>query len=90
MKAMRLLIDGRVQGVSFRESMREEAERLGVFGWVRNLDDGRVEAWVEGEARAVSRLVDWARRGPPRARVESLEASDEQPARHDAFLVRRG
>ncbi|HWH31857.1 MAG TPA: acylphosphatase [Egibacteraceae bacterium] len=89
MKAVRLLIDGKVQGVSFRESMREEAERLGVFGWVRNLEDGRVEAWVEGEARAVARLVDWARRGPPRARVESLDQEDGQPEGHDAFLVRR-
>jgi acylphosphatase len=73
MKTQRLLIKGRVQGVWFRESMRREAERLGVTGWVRNTPDGAVEAVVQGPAEAVDALIEWARSGPPMARVDGVE-----------------
>ena len=73
MKTQRLLIQGRVQGVWFRESMRREAERLGVTGWVRNTSDGAVEAVVQGPAEAVDALIEWARSGPPMARVDGIE-----------------
>lgn len=73
MKTQRLLIQGRVQGVWFRESMRREAERLGVTGWVRNTPDGAVEAVVQGPAEAVDALIEWARSGPPMARVDGIE-----------------
>ena len=76
MKTQRLLIHGRVQGVWFRESMRTEAERLGVAGWVRNTPDGAVEAVVQGPETAVDALIVWARRGPPKARVERVDLSD--------------
>jgi acylphosphatase len=71
-KTLHLQILGRVQGVWFRESMRREAERLGVAGWVRNRPDGSVEAVVQGTAAAVDALVEWARTGPPQARVERI------------------
>lgn len=70
-----LLITGHVQGVWYRESMCQEAARLGVTGWVRNCTDGTVEALVSGTPEAVDALTEWARRGPPLARVESLAAS---------------
>lgn len=71
----RLVIHGRVQGVFFRESMRLEAERLGVAGWVCNRRDGAVEAVVHGPAEAVERLTQWARRGPADAVVSSVDVS---------------
>jgi len=61
-----------VQGVFFRAHMREKAEEAGVAGWVRNNPDGSVEAVLEGELPSVMRVVCWALRGPPLARVEKV------------------
>lgn len=69
----RILVSGRVQGVAFRQSAADEARRLGVNGWVRNLRDGRVEAEAEGERAAVDALVRWCHAGPPAARVDRVE-----------------
>jgi acylphosphatase len=75
-----LRIHGRVQGVYFRESMRERADQLQVTGWVRNRSDGTVEALVQGEPFAVDAIVQWAQRGPEAARVDKVEveAADEE------------
>lgn len=71
---MRILVRGRVQGVFFRANMAEKAKAEGVHGWVRNLPDGgSIEAVLEGPRDAVERVVCWALRGPPSARVESLQ-----------------
>jgi len=63
---VRLIIEGRVQGVWFRESTRREAERLGVRGWVRNRREGSVEVVAEGPEESVRKLVDWCHHGLPR------------------------
>ena len=78
MKTLHLQILGRVQGVWFRESMRREAERLGVTGWVRNRPDGSVEAVAQGAPDAVNALVAWARIGPPQARVEHIVETETE------------
>jgi acylphosphatase len=76
MKTLHLDIYGRVQGVGFRMYMEREAQRLGVTGWVRNRRDGSVEALVSGADDAVDALVEWARRGPPSAKVTDLKVNE--------------
>lgn len=73
-----LLVSGRVQGVFFRASTREQAMALGLTGWVRNLPDGRVEIVAEGPRDRLDALVSWCREGPPFSRVEHLDVSWEQ------------
>lgn len=82
-------ITGRVQGVFFRDSTRQNAERLGLSGWVRNSPDGAVEAVFEGPSEGVREMVRWCGQGPPDACVEDVGA-DFGPARYDlpGFEVR--
>ena len=72
MKTVRIIVSGRVQGVFFRVSARDEARRLGVRGYVRNRANREVEMVAEGDDTQVDRLIRWARQGPPSARVENL------------------
>lgn len=72
-----IFISGKVQGVFFRHNTKIKAEELGVFGWVKNLPDGRVEAVLEGEKEKVEEMVDWCKNGPEFARVTGLEAFEE-------------
>jgi acylphosphatase len=72
-----LLVHGVVQGVFFREGVREQARAERLSGWVRNCSDGTVEAVFEGPTAAVERVVDWCRTGPPRARVDHVDVRDE-------------
>ena len=70
---IRLFVTGRVQGVFFRQTLKTKAIQNDVFGWVKNLKDGRVEAVLEGNEENVSRLVEWAHGGPANAIVEDVE-----------------
>lgn len=88
-KRAHLFIEGRVQGVCFRMYACEEAERLDVVGWVRNLPDGRVEALVEGEESAVDRFIAWCRHGPPYSRVTNLSVEWQPPEGELKFFTIR-
>src|SRR5205814_10527716 len=85
----RLRIHGRVQGVWYRESLREEADALGVTGWVRHCMDGTVEAVVQGDLRAVEALQAWARRGPRDARVDRVDVEDDAGGENFARFEKR-
>ena len=75
---MRVLISGIVQGVAFRHYTRSVARKTGVYGWVKNLPDGRVEAVFEGEQPAVQAVVNWCELGPTGAKVDVVHAYNEQ------------
>ena len=85
---VRVIVTGRVQGVWFRDSCREEARALGVRGFVRNRADGAVEAELEGPAPAVERMVEWCRHGPPRARVDAVDTERIATVGEPGFRVR--
>lgn len=73
MKRVHVYISGRVQGVCFRAMTQQTALNLKLTGWVRNMDDGRVEALLEGEDTAVDQMVVWCKTGPPAARVDDID-----------------
>jgi acylphosphatase len=75
----KFVIAGRVQGVFFRARCKEEADRLGVTGYARNLRDGRVEVVAEGSEDAVEQLARWCHDGPPRAIVTNVDITTEVP-----------
>ena len=76
-KRARVFVSGRVQGVCYRDSARRQARALGLAGWVKNLDDGRVELVAEGPQPDVDALIAWCRSGPPVARVTGVEVQWE-------------
>jgi acylphosphatase len=84
----RVVVQGHVQGVFFRETARRRALAAGVAGWVRNAPDGSVEAVFEGEAEAVERLLAFAREGPRGARVDWVDITNEEPEGISGFEVR--
>ncbi len=73
-----LIIEGRVQGVWFRDSTRREAIALSISGWVRNQRDGSVEVLAEGPKDLVKKLVSWCHEGPPAARVSGVHETQEE------------
>jgi acylphosphatase len=75
-RAQRLVIRGRVQGVGYRDAAVQAAFEFGVCGWVRNRPDGSVEALAQGEPEALERFVAWCRHGPPLARVADVAGTD--------------
>jgi acylphosphatase len=77
-KRVHLLVEGRVQGVYFRQGMMETAEKNNVLGWVRNLLDNKVEAILEGNDSNVDAIVEWARFGPAGAVVKELQVTEEK------------
>ncbi|MCB1916546.1 MAG: acylphosphatase [Rhodocyclaceae bacterium] len=83
-----LMIRGKVQGVYYRATARNEAIAHGLDGWVRNRSDGCVEAVVRGPEVAVRAFIDWAFQGPPAARVEAVEVAEAEENSYDGFSMR--
>jgi acylphosphatase len=84
----RVVVQGRVQGVFFRETLRRRAESTSVAGWVHNRADGAVEAVLEGERDAVERLVEFCREGPRGASVDWVDVAAEEPKGLTGFEIR--
>jgi len=86
--ARHVSITGRVQGVFFRAWASDQAQQLGVTGWVRNCPDGHVESHVEGDSAAVEAMLGRLRSGPPSAKVEELKSWEVEPIGYDGFEIR--
>ena len=86
-KAFYIRIRGKVQGVGFRYSTYQEAQRLGLSGWVRNLSNGDVEVWAEGTVEKLEAFCNWLHRGPRFSRVDSAEKEDKTPGGYTGFAV---
>ena len=76
LRRVKLLVSGRVQGVYFRMFTQKKAKQLGINGYVRNLEDGRVEIIAEAESELLDKMIAWAHKGPIPARVDQVESED--------------
>jgi acylphosphatase len=85
--AVRVRVKGLVHGVSYRASMAQVAADVGVKGWVRNVPDGSVEAYLEGDEKNLKRVLDWARLGPSQARVDRVDVEKATPRNHHDFRI---
>ncbi len=83
-----VFVSGRVQGVAFRDATRSQAEQLGLSGWVRNTQDGQVEAVFEGDPDTVQKMIEWCKSGPSSADVEDVSVENEQSEGLSGFEVR--
>jgi len=75
---LRVLVSGKVQGVFFRQALKVVAKKNNVSGWVRNLNDRRVEAVFEGGSKSINSVIEWTRIGPANSRVEDIEVINEE------------
>lgn len=87
MEGKRIVISGKVQGVFFRQSTKERAVQLGVTGWVRNNNDGSVEAHAFGESEALEKLIAWCHEGPSGAKVNEVKTYHLAPSDQTSFEI---
>ncbi|MEK6826040.1 MAG: acylphosphatase [Nanoarchaeota archaeon] len=79
MKRIRILIVGKVISIFFRAFIKENAEQLGLTGWVRNTKDGSVEAVFEGQEQSIEKIIRICKKGPPLARIDDIKITEEKP-----------
>jgi acylphosphatase len=89
MKTAHLVIAGKVQGVFFRARAKDTAEKHKISGWIKNTDDGKVEAYISGEENALDKFISWCKQGPEKARVEHVVVNYVPPRDFDRFEVIR-
>ena len=87
-KTIHFVVSGRVQGVFFRASTREQAQQLALTGWVRNLPDGNVEGMASGEAEQLTRFQAWLRQGPKMAAVSGLDVNEVEQQSFTGFVIK--
>lgn len=90
MKTVHLLISGKVQGVFYRASAKDEAESLSIKGWIRNTENGAVEATVTGSEEAIERFINWCKQGPSQARVDEVAVTQKPDEGFREFKIIRG
>lgn len=86
-KSVRIYINGTVQGVFFREFIKENAERHNVKGFVRNLEDGRVEVFLEGDVDSVNKMIELCKKGPKHSQIRNIEIKEEKFQDFKVFKV---
>ena len=86
-KSVRLYINGTVQGVFFRAFVKENAERYNVKGFVRNLEDGKIEVFLEGDATNVNKMIELCKKGPKHAQIRNVEIKPERFQDFKVFKV---
>ena len=87
--SVHVLISGRVQGVFFRANTKQQAEMLGLSGWVRNTKDGKVEAIFEGEEEVLDQIIKWCHRGPSLSKVDKVDVKKQEPTNeYEDFSIR--
>ena len=90
MKTVHLLIKGKVQGVFYRATAKVIAHEIGLKGWIKNTQEGNVEAIVSGDAEQVEKFIQWCRQGPARAEVTDIIITDKEYEQFEEFKVIRG
>ena len=89
--AVHLLIEGKVQGVFYRASAKEKAEKLHIDGWVKNTSEGAVEITCQGEEKSLQEFLAWCRKGPSQAKVETVQVQEVPDENIQGFhIIRRG
>jgi acylphosphatase len=86
-KRIHAVVHGRVQGVFFRKTTCQQANALGLSGWVRNLANGAVETEFQGEGETVARMLDWLAQGPSRSNVTRVESREKDPVSGESEFV---
>lgn len=86
-KSVKLFIHGTVQGIFFRKFLKEQADKLGIFGFVRNLEDGRVETLLEGDSKLVNDMIEICRQGPKHGQIKRLDIVDEKFQGFNEFKI---
>lgn len=88
-QAIHGFVTGRVQGVGFRMATAKQATQIGISGWVRNCQDGRVEFYASGNTQQISDFKEWIKKGPPMANVSNLEVNSVELESFDSFEILR-
>lgn len=88
-KSSRLFLTGSVQGIFFRQFVKDQAEKINVRGFVRNLEDGRIEIFTEGDEEAVDKMLAICKRGPPHAQIRHIEEKPESFQGFKEFKILR-